>query len=169
MKQLTSDEVRTHRRQNRSTRCGWLTLAIPWPKNGINVGSLVRTADAVGSCLAIPRGRPFDKMLRHGNTIGDDKVCIHRMDEPLEWLRAQHRRGRLMIAVELCEDSVSLKDVSPIACPTVVVLGHETQGIDKEAWPLFHKCVEIPMNGVGSCLNVAVAGSLVLYKLAGMS
>jgi tRNA (guanosine-2'-O-)-methyltransferase len=29
--------------------------------------------------------------------------------------------------------------------------------------------VEIPMVGVGASLNVAVAGSLVLYRLAGMS
>jgi tRNA (guanosine-2'-O-)-methyltransferase len=31
------------------------------------------------------------------------------------------------------------------------------------------QCVEIPMVGVGASLNVAVAGSLVLYRLAGMS
>lgn len=29
-------------------------------------------------------------------------------------------------------------------------------------------CVEIPMVGTGASLNVAVAGSLVLYRLAGM-
>jgi tRNA (guanosine-2'-O-)-methyltransferase len=29
--------------------------------------------------------------------------------------------------------------------------------------------VEIPMIGTGASLNVAVAGSLVLYKLAGMA
>jgi hypothetical protein len=30
-------------------------------------------------------------------------------------------------------------------------------------------CVEIPMIGRGASLNVAVAGSLVLYRLAGLS
>jgi tRNA (guanosine-2'-O-)-methyltransferase len=30
-------------------------------------------------------------------------------------------------------------------------------------------CVEIPMVGVGASLNVAVAGSLVLYRLAGLA
>jgi tRNA (guanosine-2'-O-)-methyltransferase len=29
-------------------------------------------------------------------------------------------------------------------------------------------CIEIPMVGTGASLNVAVAGSLVLYRLAGM-
>jgi tRNA G18 (ribose-2'-O)-methylase SpoU len=32
-----------------------------------------------------------------------------------------------------------------------------------------HICVEIPMVGKGASLNVAVAGSLVLYRLAGFS
>jgi tRNA (guanosine-2'-O-)-methyltransferase len=31
------------------------------------------------------------------------------------------------------------------------------------------ECVEIPMVGQGSSLNVAVAGSLVLYRLAGLA
>jgi tRNA G18 (ribose-2'-O)-methylase SpoU len=30
-------------------------------------------------------------------------------------------------------------------------------------------CMEIPMAGAGASLNVAVAGSLVLYRLAGMA
>lgn len=31
------------------------------------------------------------------------------------------------------------------------------------------ECVEIPMTGWGASLNVAVAGSLVVYRLAGLS
>jgi tRNA G18 (ribose-2'-O)-methylase SpoU len=30
-------------------------------------------------------------------------------------------------------------------------------------------CIEIPMVGQGASLNVAVAGSLVLYRLAGLA
>jgi tRNA (guanosine-2'-O-)-methyltransferase len=48
---------------------------------------------------------------------------------------------------------------------TVAVLGHEATGIPAEAPDLLQEAVEIPMIG----LNVAVAGSLVLYELAGMS
>lgn len=31
------------------------------------------------------------------------------------------------------------------------------------------ECVEVPMAGWGAILNVAVAGSLVVYRLAGLS
>ncbi|HEY3480034.1 MAG TPA: TrmH family RNA methyltransferase [Streptomyces sp.] len=48
------------------------------------------------------------------------------------------------------------------------MLGHEQTGIPPEALDLLDTVVEIPMVGIGASLNVAVAGSLVLYKLAGM-
>jgi tRNA (guanosine-2'-O-)-methyltransferase len=46
------------------------------------------------------------------------------------------------------------------------VLGHEQSGIPPEAIDLLDVAVEIPMIGTGASLNVAVAGSLVLYRLA---
>lgn len=48
------------------------------------------------------------------------------------------------------------------------VLGHEQAGIPPEAIDLLDVAVEIPMIGTGGSLNVAVAGSLVLYRLAGL-
>jgi tRNA G18 (ribose-2'-O)-methylase SpoU len=50
---------------------------------------------------------------------------------------------------------------------TVAVLGHEQTGIPPEGMELLDVAVEIPMIGIGASLNVAVAGSLVLYRLAG--
>lgn len=47
------------------------------------------------------------------------------------------------------------------------MLGHEQTGIPPEALDLLDGAVEVPMVGTGHSLNVAVAGSLVLYKLAG--
>ncbi len=46
-------------------------------------------------------------------------------------------------------------------------LGHEQDGIPPEALDLVDAAVEIPMIGTDYSLNVAVAGSLVLYRLAG--
>ncbi|MCW2546752.1 MAG: hypothetical protein JWN96_1212 [Mycobacterium sp.] len=49
-----------------------------------------------------------------------------------------------------------------------MVLGHEQSGIPADALSALDVTVEIPMVGVGMSLNVAVAGSLVLYRLAGL-
>ncbi|WP_423203006.1 TrmH family RNA methyltransferase [Krasilnikovia cinnamomea] len=46
--------------------------------------------------------------------------------------------------------------------------GHEADGIPVEAVDLLDAVVEIPMIGTGLSLHVAVAGSLVLYRLAGL-
>jgi tRNA (guanosine-2'-O-)-methyltransferase len=43
----------------------------------------------------------------------------------------------------------------------------EHDGIPDDAMELIDVAVEIPMIGTGASLNVAVAGSLVLYRLAG--
>ncbi|MFD9887907.1 TrmH family RNA methyltransferase [Amycolatopsis sp. NPDC059027] len=51
---------------------------------------------------------------------------------------------------------------------TIAVLGHEQHGLPPEALDPLDTVVEIPMAGTGASLNVAVAGSLVLYKLAGL-
>jgi tRNA G18 (ribose-2'-O)-methylase SpoU len=48
------------------------------------------------------------------------------------------------------------------------VLGNEGSGIPPTALELLDIAVEIPMVGSGHSLNVAVAGSLVLYKAAGL-
>jgi tRNA (guanosine-2'-O-)-methyltransferase len=52
---------------------------------------------------------------------------------------------------------------------TVVLLGHEWHGVPEAQVEAADACVEIPMAGTGASLNVAVAGSLVLYRLAGMA
>ena len=49
-----------------------------------------------------------------------------------------------------------------------MLLGHERFGLPPEALDLVDGAVEIPMVGTGTSLNVAVAGSLVLYRLAGL-
>ncbi len=51
----------------------------------------------------------------------------------------------------------------------MVLLGHETQGVPDEHVMTADACVEIPMVGSGASLNVAVAGSLVLYRFAGLA
>ena len=61
-----------------------------------------------------------------------------------------------------------LADLPAARVRTVAVLGHEQAGIPAEALDLLDLAVEIPMVGHGCSLNVAVAGSLVLYKLAGL-
>jgi tRNA G18 (ribose-2'-O)-methylase SpoU len=94
---------------------------------------------------------------------------VHWVDHKTGWLARQRATGSFVLGVELAEDALRLADLVPASRRTFVVLGHEHSGIPDEAWKHLDGVVEIPMVGMGASLNVAVAGSLVLYKLAGLS
>jgi tRNA (guanosine-2'-O-)-methyltransferase len=114
----------SRQRRSRSHRCwGHLVAAPLWPLHGVNLGTLLRTCDAVGACLAVPRLPWVPEALARGNTLRRP-ACVHWPGrDPCQWL---------------------------------------------EALDLLDGAVEIPMVGTGASLNVAVAGSLVLYRLAGL-
>jgi tRNA (guanosine-2'-O-)-methyltransferase len=102
--------------------------------HGANLGTLLRTCDAVGAC---------------------------------RWLQQQRTTGSVIVGIELADEAVRLADLPAARQRTVAVLGHERTGIPAEAVDLLDLAVEIPMIGSGTSLNMAVAGSLVLYRLAG--
>jgi tRNA (guanosine-2'-O-)-methyltransferase len=65
--------------------------------------------------------------------------------------------------------SIPLPSVEPARQPSIVLLGHEHNGVPEDWIAKADLSVAIPMVGVGASLNVAVAGSLVLYRIAGLA
>ena len=157
------------RRRRRVAHGCWdhLYVAPLWPLHGANLGTLLRTCDAVGACMAVPRLPWVPEALDRGNTLRRP-TCVHWAGNQLAWLRRQRDRGARVVGVELADGATRLADLEPARRPTVAVLGHERDGIPTEALPLLDEMVEIPMIGTGASLNVAVAGSLVAYRLAGL-
>lgn len=132
-----------------------------------NLGTLLRTCDAVGACLAVPSFRWVDAALARGNTLRRPS-CVHRLGDPAGWLARERAGGSRLVGVELADEAIRLADLPVADRRTVMILGHEATGIPPEVLDLLHCAVEIPMVGTGHSLNVSVAGSLVLYKLAGL-
>ena len=97
------------------------------------------------------------------------RPCIHWLRCGRDrWITDQRAAGSWIVAVELAEDATPLHVLEPARQRTVVLLGHEHDGIPDDLVESADTCVEIPMVGRGASLNVAVAGSLVLYRLAGL-
>jgi tRNA (guanosine-2'-O-)-methyltransferase len=163
--------LRNERRRRAHGCWGHLIVAPLWTAYQANLGTLLRTCDAVGACMAVPR--TARRSLAKGNTLRV-RSCVHPVDRPreadrpLRWLAAERAAGAEVLGVELADDAVRLADLAPARRRTVIVLGHEHEGIPDDAWELLDRVVEIPMAGAGHSLNVAVAGSLVLYRLSGM-
>lgn len=172
---MTAARVRTRRelrgqRRPRAHGCWNHLIAAPlWPKHGANLGTLLRTCDAVGACMAVPRLPWVPEALNQGNTLRT-RSCVHWVDGRVDrWLERQAAGGAALLGVELTDESTRLADLPVARRRTVMILGHEIDGIAPEAMELLDLTVEIPMVGTGHSLNVAVAGSLVLYRLAGLA
>ena len=119
--------------------------------------------------MAVPDTPYYRAALDHGDTLVR-RPHIHWVRESkLEWVQRCRVAGTRILAVELAEDAIPLALLSPATGRTIVLLGHEHQGVPEEAWPYLDHVVEIPMIGIGASLNAAVAASLVLYRLAGLS
>ena len=105
-----------------------------------------------------------------GDTLKGRRPCIHWVAPSKQaWLDVQRDQGWRLVAVELADGATPLPRLQPARTPTVLLLGHEHNGVPDDVLAEVDECVEIPMTGWGASLNVAVAGSLVLYRLAGLS
>jgi tRNA (guanosine-2'-O-)-methyltransferase len=161
-------EIKRQRRPRAHSCWDHLIAAPLWPLHGANLGTLLRSCDAAGACLAVPRLPWVPEALARGNTLRRP-ACAHWVNgDVLAWLATQRSRDSVIVGVELADEAVRLAELTPARNRTIIVLGHEQSGIPPEAMDLVDIAVEIPMVGTGGTLNVAVAGSLVLYKLAGL-
>lgn len=176
----TRDDLKRERRpvNPRTHKCwGWMpggiVVAMLTPMHGVNAGTLLRTCEAAGACFVIPHYPWVPEALRRGYT-GSQRGPVHwAKPNSVEWLRRERQRTGdervTIIGVELADEAVRLADL-PVRGEhrSIIVLGHEQDGIPPEMLGMLDVVVEIPMVGAGTTLNVAVAGSLVLYKLAGL-
>jgi len=118
--------------------------------------------------MAVPKTDHYRHALEIGDTLSA-RPCIHWVESKLGWIERTKDRGVRIIGVEIDEDSIPLHQVHQATEHSVILLGHEHSGLPPEVRGYLDDVIEIPMLGVGQSLNVAVAGSLVLYKLAGLS
>ncbi len=107
----TRSDLRGQRRR-RAHRCWDHLIAAPlWPKHGVNLGTLLRTCDAVGACLAVPRLPWIPEALDKGNTLRRP-TCVHwTARDPLAWIDRQWEAGARVIGVELTDESIRLGDL----------------------------------------------------------
>lgn len=72
----TLPEIRATRRRRSHSCWGHLVAAPLWPLYGANLGTLLRTCDAVGACLAVPRLPWVPEALARATLCGGARVCI---------------------------------------------------------------------------------------------
>ena len=117
------EELRSQRRQRRYGCWDHLIVAPPWVAYDANLGTLLRTRDAIGACLAAPRTRHYRHALRIGDTLRRQRPCIHWVAPSKEqWVAEQRELGKRIVAVELADDAVALPRLAPARRSTVLLL-----------------------------------------------
>lgn len=95
-----------------------------WVAYDANLGTLLRTCDAIGACLAAPHTKHYRNALAVGDTLRDRRRCIHWVSPTKEgWIEEQRAAGKRIVAVELAEDATPLPRLAPAREATVLLLG----------------------------------------------
>jgi 23S rRNA (guanosine2251-2'-O)-methyltransferase len=129
-----------------------------------NLGSLIRTAEAVGAHgVVLPKHR----------SVGVTGAVVKASAGAIEHLRVAQVKGiasamtelktRGVWIVGLSADAVLRYDQHDYTSPTAVVVGAEGEGLSRLVSERCDVLVSIPSRGKVSSLNASVAGSIVLY------
>lgn len=129
-----------------------------------NFAAILRSCDAVGVLEAHavwPGGRL--KISRPASGGNRKWLPVHKhptLDEALIHLRDQ---GMRVLAAHPDPNAVPFRDVD-YTLPTAILVGNEDYGVTDEALGAADGTVTIPMEGMGTSLNVSVATALILFE-----
>ena len=137
---------------------GFCGIGVYHSKNKDNIGTLWRSAYCFGVDFIFTVGKRYERQITDTVKAPRHIPLFHFKDT--RDLKEHLPLGCRLIGVEIVEGSKGLPTYThpSTAC---YLLGAEDAGLSKEALAACHAVVEIP--GTVRCLNVASAGSIVLY------
>jgi TrmH family RNA methyltransferase len=150
----------------------FLGVALDRPASPGNIGSIIRSADALGARGVIVTGHAADvydpRCVRAstGSLFALPVVRVPGHREVAAWVAAQRARGCPVVLA--AADERGDKDVFDFdfTQPTLLLAGSEGAGLSAAWRELADVVVRIPMAGAASSLNVASATTAVLYEAA---
>jgi len=132
-----------------------------------NVGAIARSAVALGiDSYLLPAQGPHPYIRRAVRiSMGHiGKLRYHRYDDIKETLRTLKQLGYHIFAAEVTSDSIPLSQVK-VPPKWVLLMGHEELGISDEILALCDEVVTIEMEPGVKSFNVAIAASIMMYRL----
>jgi 23S rRNA (guanosine2251-2'-O)-methyltransferase len=134
-----------------------------------NIGSIFRLADAVAIekvYLCAGTETPPHHRIKKASINTTEWVPWEYKPtaiEAIEDLRAKNKDIQI-VSVEQNEKSVPY-DTIDYQFPVALIIGHETDGVSKEALDASDYIAEMPMWGINISLNVMVSLGIMLYKV----
>jgi tRNA G18 (ribose-2'-O)-methylase SpoU len=148
--------ARSRRAQARSTR-GYFGIVAWHTKTPVNVGTLWRSASIFGAAFVATIGKRYVNQASDTMKTTRHTPLFHFADEQDFWDHIPH--GCVPVAVEITDRA---RDLTYFRHPesAVYVLGPEDGSLPDSLLAKCQRIVSIPGT---HCLNLAVAGSIVLY------
>lgn len=135
--------------------------------NPVNVGAIVRTAEAAGATGIIATAQTADpfspKALRGamGSAFRVPAWTGLTLDAAISWCRS---RNIVTIAADASAET-GFTDVK-WRKPHALILGRESEGLTPKEIAAAGGAIRIPMQGAAESLNVAVAAGIILFEAA---
>ncbi len=141
-------------------------VAIVAPQDPGNVGTILRTIDAVGASGLILLDSSVDPY--HPTAVRASLGSIFWY--PIvsasftEWSHWAQQHGYHVCGTS-AKGSVDYKEVDAYERPLIILLGSEREGLSREQAAVCQRLVRLPMRGHVSSLNLAVAAGVMLYAV----
>jgi len=142
-------------------------------RSAYNVGSIFRTADAVGISKIYLTGYTPTPTDRFGRTRKDIQKTALSSEKTMPWehvlqintlIKRLRKEDFYIIGVEQSKQSVDYKTVHPKQ-KTALIFGNEVRGLSSAVLKKCDIVAEVPMKGEKESLNVAVATGVVLFRV----
>ncbi len=148
-----------------------LIVVMDRPSNKGNLGTLIRSCDALGANGLIITGHAVD--LYDPETIASSVgtffslpvLSLPSHKELYEWIQSLKSQYPNFQIIGTSAHGDKIINQCDFLKPTVLLLGNETLGLSKNYKEISDLLVKIPMDGVASSLNVSCAASIVLYEI----
>ena len=141
---------------------GYFGIGVYHPKTEVNVGTLWRSAHLFGAAFVFTVGRRYSRQATDTPKTTRHTPLFHFPD--VDDLREHLPHGAPLVGVEMVPEAWPLpRFVHPERA--VYILGAEDSGLPERGLQQCHTAVSIPTVRPQS-LNVAVAGSIILYDRA---
>ncbi|MDP3058072.1 MAG: RNA methyltransferase, partial [bacterium] len=135
-------------------------------RNPGNLGTIVRTADSIGSAGIILIGNtvdPFDPSCIKASMGTVFNVPIVKVKDENTLVTWCSKQGIKTITTSSRAKSI-ISDCL-FSFPCIILLGSETQGLPEELLNSGDYPVRIPMYGQANSLNLAVAAGIIMYEV----
>lgn len=137
-----------------------------------NVGSMFRTADG-GGCQSLVitgiTGYPPRKEIEKTSLGAESVVEWSYAPNTMHVLPILKDHGYFILALEKDDRSELLSKIlesGTVTLPLCVVVGNEVTGLYRETMDIAHQICHLPMRGMKTSLNVAVAFGIAMYQIA---